>query len=199
MREGQGCHKGRCRFCCFWGKGNRQQPNDHFLLIKIFPVTRGRFKSQHSFIQLSNFMTTFCHSLKAFNQFNERMKLLKNKLLYWNNFRFIEKVWREQRAPVFPSLKLSSCNLSHTVVHLWKLRDDYSYVTLNWTPEFIWISPVFLLIPFYCFRIPRCIYVRCLHNLLWSSQVDILKKWWSGILIGSLSLWIFLMFSSCIE
>lgn len=43
-----------------------------------FSMPQARIRSQRLFVQLSSFMmTAFCHSLKAFNQFNERMEIFK--------------------------------------------------------------------------------------------------------------------------
>lgn len=63
------------------GAGRQEPLNDHLLFRIIFSMPQARIEYQHSFVHLSNFMmTTFCHSLKALNQFNERMKLYNEKI-----------------------------------------------------------------------------------------------------------------------
>ena len=103
--------------------------------------------------------------------------LNKIKPLLWNNCRFTEKFqrWsREFHVPLSPFPLLLTSDI--TMVELSKLRNQLRYMTINWTPDFIRISPAFPLMSFFWSRIQsrisRGTLSSCLLGVGWSTPLS---------------------------
>lgn len=91
-------------------------------------------------------------------------------MIICNNFRFticriVAKRVESSYKP-FTQFLLTSY---YTMIHLPKLRNEHWYITVNYTPHFILISPVFLPMSFFCSRIQSRNHLAFCHASLVSS------------------------------
>ena len=119
---------------------------------------------------------------------NGNPSLCKNKLLFWNNFRSIEKLQREYQEfphPLSPPLAF------HIMWYICQILEAAIAALLLTKPHTVQILPVFptnVVFPSRIqFRVAHYTYSSCLLCLLWSvtapqSSLGRVEKYWPGIL-----------------